>query len=112
MNKEQQKILKKAVEKYGNLAQMEMMMEECAELIQAINKMKRISYNKIIGYGDTFPMYPQPIHSTKYSKTYFDLCSEVADVKIMLAQIELILSKEAIELSVDRKIERLKNRLK
>jgi hypothetical protein len=73
--------------------------------------MKRISYNKIIGYEDNFPMYPQPIHSTKYSKTYFDLCSEVADVKIMIEQMEIILSKEAIDLSYERKLQRLKNRL-
>jgi hypothetical protein len=39
------------------------------------------------------------------------LCGEVADVKIMIAQLELMLDAEYIKISVDRKIERLKKRL-
>jgi NTP pyrophosphatase (non-canonical NTP hydrolase) len=100
------RILKKAINKYGNLAQIDMCIEECAELIQAINKMKRIN-----GKDSTF-MYPQPIHSVEYSNKYFNLCSEIADVKIMLTQMEIIFSKEAIDLAVSRKLERLKKRLK
>ena len=56
-------------------------------------------------------LYPQSVHSIKYSLAYFNLCSEVADVKIMLAQMELMLSKDAIDLAVERKIDRLENRL-
>lgn len=105
-NEFQTAILKKAIEQNGTINQMDMCIEECAELIQAINKMKRIS-----GKDACFPIYPKPVHSRLYSKTYFDLCSEVADVKIMLAQMEIMLSSEAIQLSVERKIERLENRL-
>lgn len=47
----------------------------------------------------------------KYSLAYFNLCSEVADMKIMLAQIELMLDSEAIQISIDRKIERLANKI-
>jgi len=100
------KTLKKAIDKYGNLAQIDMCIEECAELIQAINKMKRINC------GHPAFIYPQPIHSIEYSQKYFNLCSEIADVKIMLMQMEMIFSKEAIDLSVSRKLERLKKRLK
>lgn len=106
LNEHQTSVVKKAIRKHGTIKQMDMCIEECAELIQAINKMKRIAGDDVF-----FPLYPIPLHSRLYSKTYFDLCSEVADVKIMLAQLELMLSSEAIQLSLERKIERLENRL-
>lgn len=102
----QTETLKKAIAKYGTIAQMDMVIEECAELIQAINKMKRMS-----GTDACFPIYPQPVHSMEYSRTYFNLCSEVADVKIMVAQMELMLSKEVVDLAVARKLERLETNL-
>ena len=41
-------VLKRAIEKYGVLAQMDMATEECAELIQAINKLKRKTPKSIL----------------------------------------------------------------
>ena len=38
---------------------------------------------------------------------YNNLCREIADAKIMIASLELMLNKETIQISVDRKIERL-----
>ena len=100
-------ILKDAIAKYGELNQMDMVIEECAELIQAINKLKRSG-----GINNLGVRHPSPNTTIEYSQLFYELCSEVADVKIMLAQMELMLSKEAIDLSVERKINRLKNKIK
>ena len=99
-------ILEAAIKKYGELNQMDMVIEECAELIKAINKLKRKG-----GINNLGVRPPSQNTTTEYSQLYYELCSEVADVKIMLAQAELMLSKEAIDLSVERKMERLANRL-
>lgn len=116
-NKMRIEVLKRAIEKYGVLAQMDMATEECAELIQAINKLKRKTPNSILdkrlpkGTKSLLTIAPHENTSLSYSQAYFGLCSEVADVKIMVAQLELILSKEAIDLSVERKIDRLEERM-
>jgi NTP pyrophosphatase (non-canonical NTP hydrolase) len=98
-------LLEGVVKKFGASSQMDMVTEECAELIQAINKLKRrggISFEGIIK--------PSEATDLKYSQLYWGACSEVADVKIMVAQAEIMLSKEAVALSVDRKLERLSKR--
>lgn len=99
-------ILKQAIKKYGASAQIDMAVEESAELIQAINKLRRrggISFEGVI--------QPSVATDVKYSELFFNLCSEVADVKIMIAQMELMLNKEAIDLAVERKIQRLEQRM-
>ena len=50
----------------------------------------------------------------KQRTVLFDLTSEVADVEIMIEQIKLMLPttfNEAIKISKERKVERLKERL-
>ncbi len=83
-----------------------MVIEECAKLIQSINKIKRTGAvsEKVIGSPDKNQI-------VKFALIYYGLCSEVADVKIMLKQLELLLNKEAIDLSEERKIARLKDRI-
>ena len=105
MNEKQLSILEYALSKFGAFNQLDMAIEECAELIQAINKVKRAG---IVAYHITKPNATMDI---KTAMTYNNLCSEVADVKIMIAQLELMLNKETIQLSLDRKIERLETRL-
>lgn len=103
---EQKTIVYQAIKKYGIKNQLDMVVEECAELIQAINKIKRS--------GLVFHEYiqkPSKNLSIKDNLSYHNLCSEVADVEIMLEQLKLMLDKEAIQIAVDRKIERLNNRL-
>lgn len=98
--------LQESINRYGASDQLNMVIEECAELIQAVNKVKR---NKLV--ADNFIMSPT---SDKQRKVLFDLTSEVADVEIMLEQIKLMLPTtftEAINISKERKIERLKERL-
>lgn len=79
----------KALNRWGIANQMDMATEECAELIQAVNKFKR--------NGNT--------------QTKFNLMEEIADVEIMMAQLRIILNyDEQIDAIKARKIERLKQR--
>lgn len=105
MTEKQIKILESAIQKFGTTNQLDMAIEECAELIQSINKIKRAG---IVQYHIT---KPNPSMDIKTSLTYNNLCSEVADVKIMIAQLEIMLNKTTIQISVDRKIDRLEQRL-
>ncbi len=96
--------LKKAIEKFGAINQMDMAIEELAELIQAINKVKRVGLvkkNQIQRKTSTF----------EEIKTYTNMCSEIADVKIMIAQLEMMLDKETINISIERKMIRLAKKL-
>ena len=65
-------IFKKSIEVYGKEAQCRQTMEECAELIQAVNKMLR--------YEDR-PAEPE---------YYANLIEEIADVEIMLYQLKVM----------------------
>ena len=80
----------KAIAKWGRTSQIDMLQEECAELIVAINKYKRNN----VGTTEA-------------------VLEEIADVEIMIDQIKVLL--EANELRVDvfkeKKIERLKDML-
>ena len=82
----------KAVQKYGEEAQCRLAMEECAELIQAINKSLR---------------YPTPTARKR-------MIEEMADVTIMMRQLQIIFSVSDDELreSIDAKTERLDKRMK
>lgn len=104
MTDKQVQVLKEAINQYGIDNQIEMVTEECAELIQAIQKLKRAKFSIYLGE------IPKN-RTAKENLIYSSLCSEVADVKIMIAQMEIILNKEMVDLSVERKIERLSNRL-
>jgi len=80
-----------AVEKWGEKAQLEMMQEECAELITAIS------------------------HFNRGRITSDELCGEIADVQIMIQQMYPIFSSwgtHRITAAYDRKISRLIERLK
>jgi len=106
MKAEQKQIWALALEKFGTTAQLDMAVEECAELIQAINKIKRAD---IVRYHITKPNASMLLKSVN---AYNNLCSEIADVKIMLAQLEMMLDPERVEISLDRKISRLAARLR
>lgn len=67
---DEQEIYRKAVETFGIEPQIDMCIEECAELIQALNKAKRC------GIID--------------SRAVASVCEEVADVEIMLGQMRHI----------------------
>ena len=82
-------VLKEAIETYGADAQIMMAVEECAELVDALMKYRR-------GRNNTF-----------------DVVTEIADVQIMCAQLEMIFggSSKVVEMERARKMDRLRNRL-
>ena len=84
----EQEIYRKAVKVCGRDAQMGMLQEECAEVIQAVNKLRRGA----LGAAD-------------------NLCEEIADVEIMLAQMRCVLPENRIEFFKKLKLERLEKML-
>jgi len=83
-------ILRSAIDHFGDDNQFTLLMEECAELIQAVNKLRRT--------GNT----------TK-------VIEEIADVELMIAQAKLILGDVAvirIDVEKQSKLNRLEKDLK
>jgi len=105
MELREEKVLHRAVSQLGVLSQLDMVTEECGELITAINKAKRAG---IVRSTILPPTEERGMHEIY---AYNELCQEVADVKIMVAQLEIMLDKERIDISVVRKIKRLETRL-
>jgi NTP pyrophosphatase (non-canonical NTP hydrolase) len=89
-------VYRKAIDTWGETAQLDQTIEELAELIQAINKYKR-------------------------TKNIEPMLEEIADVEIMISQMKYLLTcnstqtlftaKESIEQIKDTKIKRIKDRL-
>jgi NTP pyrophosphatase (non-canonical NTP hydrolase) len=90
MNNEHDELFYKAYDKWGNTAQTDMAIEECSELIKAICKNRRR-------------------HSEESLKNIQD---EIADVTIMMRQMQLIFGEKEVEERIQYKIERLNERLK
>lgn len=87
---------------YGFDAQTNQLIEECAELIQAINKYKR-QY-----------LRGQPVRESSDEKTPRDMIvEEIADVEVMLCQIKLFLHITDLEVEdiAKNKIERTMMRI-
>lgn len=88
MEKEEIKsLLQAAVDHYGISHQIRMAIEEMAELIDAL--MKR----------------------TRARRTDADVITEIADVTIMMNQLMLIFGESAVRDEIDRKLNRLKERM-
>jgi len=100
-NMTEQQILQEAINRYGQMAQIEMLVEEASEVIQAVQKRKRALLNREAGleYGE------------KLGKANSELIDELADLEIMLDQMKLIFNPEAILRRREFKINRLKERL-
>lgn len=107
-----------AIKLWGVTNQMDMATEECAELIQAINKVKRtfsraelvamMMQNQFTNRDNAMPKF----RTESEALIYQQMCSEIVDVKIMMEQLSLIFNRETLELIYERKITRLKGRLK
>ena len=80
-------LYQRAIDKWGANLQIDMLMEECAELIAAINRWRR-------GRTDVAVV-----------------AEEIADVEIMLEQMRLLFPEQVIEASKREKLERLADRL-
>jgi len=96
-NKELRELFQSAIDKWGQDFQLKMVAEECAELIKAVLKLDR----KVNGY------------------TIEQVIDEIADVYIMLGQLEVIIdgfdkfnTNAMIDDKFNEKIERLKQMIK
>lgn len=72
----------------GIWEQLNQLQEECGEVIAAVNRLRR-----------------------KKSDAYADLCTEIADLKIMLMQMEILLDKDLINQKVNEKLLRARERI-
>lgn len=89
---ERRALLDRAITAYGAPAQMDMAVEEMAELTKAICKVKRVS-------------------CTAEAKAVLEnVVEEMADVQIMLDQLRIIFGRSTVE-AEEYKLERLKKRL-
>lgn len=89
-------ICKKAVDIFGKNAQLNMVIEECAELIQAVSKVIR-SKDK----------------DNLHTLIFANLIEEIADVELMLLQLKYMfkIDDSYIEQEKERKLKRLLGRI-
>ena len=90
MTNKEQAILQCAINIYGVDAQIDIAVEECSELIKALMKFRR-------GSGE--------------ETTAHDVCEEIADVEIMVDQLQLVFDSEYVDFVREEKIKRLERRL-
>ena len=69
---EEKQLYIEAINKLGGMIQLDIMVEECAELIQALNKFKRARTDE------------------QRSICCDNICEEIADVEIMIGQIKVL----------------------
>lgn len=100
MNKEQTEKALKILEHYGVEKQRRQLVEECAELIQAVTKLERAQES-----GDI----------EKITEKTLEIVGELVDVRIMLQQITMSLfqdvSKDMINEQIEYKLQRQLDRI-
>ena len=84
-------IYEDAIEKWGKNAQLDQMIEEMAELTVAINKYKRLNM------GEDY---------LKNEKVMNNLYVELADVRLMLEQMEYMFGKENIDSAYEKQMQK------
>lgn len=107
MNKE---AIQKIAQHYGYDAQSRQCIEEMAELTQAINKMWRNCF--LNGFITLEDVLKEETETQKFSdeKEYQNVVEEIADVQIMLWQLEYLLNADVepiIEQKISRQLERI-----
>jgi hypothetical protein len=86
-------LYKDAIKTWGILAQLNMVVEECSELIKAVQKAKRVHTSKEIAMREMLIAY------------------ETVDVEIMCEQLRQIFKSQPFDKMKEQKLERLKKRL-
>lgn len=91
----------KIIRFFGEDAQATVHMEECAELIQAISKMRRIRNSGALEFDE------------KYLVAYYNLIEEMADVLICMEQMQETygISNPELQGAIDRKYTRTEARI-
>ena len=102
--------IKKIAEHYGYDAQSNQFIEECAELIQAVNKYKRY---KVVEHPVNPLLQPTEEARNKEQIALENLVEEIVDVEIMIEQIKHLLQipEEEIQAIKLYKVNRTKERL-
>jgi hypothetical protein len=85
----EQRIFKQAIGTLGIDSQVDMAIEECSELIVALEHWKR----------------------GRCAEDHSDIITEIADVKIMCDQLSIVFGEMQVDLERGRKVKRLKERL-
>lgn len=99
MTEETRKKIQKIADTYGLRPQLRQCVEECSELIKALCKWDR-------KWGDSL------LSDSHERKERDDIITEIADCKIMLEQIEYLMSAEYdVTMEVERKINRQLERI-
>ncbi len=100
LTSEEQELMKDAMLLWGKDSQIDMLVEECAELIHTIQKLKRVR------------------HEGKEEETEYvqqKVADEMADVVIMINQMNYIFKtfdfEKCVEIKMKEKFERLKGRI-
>lgn len=86
-----QKLMKAAIKKWGKKVQKHKLQEELLELSLALNQIHCPTKNK--------------------EKLEDEIYGELADVKIMMTQAELLFDKDRINKKVEEKLKKLKNKI-
>lgn len=73
----------------GIWEQLNQLQEECGEVVRAVNRLRR-----------------------KKPDSFIELCTEIADLKIMLLQMETLLDGELINQKMNEKLFRIRERIK
>lgn len=97
MPKQYEEALYAAINTYGRDAQTDMCIEECSELIKALLKFRRLPIKERL--------------AAKGMKVLENIQEEIADVQIMLWQIDLMYGYGYAEDQIDKKINRLRERV-
>lgn len=108
---ENKELYKEVLNKTGFAFQFDIAMEEMSELTKALFKIKRIGTREFFNPKGELTLEVNHFTSKENALAYHDVCSEIADVEIMIEQLKEIFNKESIQLTKERKLERLKKRM-
>lgn len=86
-----------AITKWGETAQLDQMVEEMAELTLAISKYKRQFNDSLLDYQKSGVME--------------NLYTEIADVKLMIEEMEYMFGKENVDKAYQKQVEKFKMEL-
>lgn len=106
---EELKVLQEAIDHYGEESQLDMAIEEMAELTKAICKYKRLKKSIASNSGS---IDKRVVEWERYYVTLGDIKEEIADVLIMLEQMMMMFDcEQRVSAIVSEKIRRLKGRI-
>ena len=90
-------IYQDAIDKWGETAQLDQMIEEMAELTLAISKYKRQFNDSLLDYQKVGVME--------------NLYTEIADVKLMIEEMEYMFGKENVQRAYQKQLQKFEQEL-